>query len=107
MLLAPCGLDVGTDPVLIDYTAIIIRMTVVKVLESLVNIFLTILISNVFQEILTIHQRTSGEVLQGSSTRVVNRNPTLVTLLGGNKDNTITGLSTVDCGRSGVLQNFN
>ena len=96
MLMAPCGLNIGVNPILIDHATCVIRMRVIIICESLLDIFFTILVSHILEEALAIQKRTIGKVLQSSSAGIVDRYLAFITFLGCDKYHTITSLGTVD-----------
>ena len=104
VLLAPAGLDVGADPVSVDEAAVSIGS--VPVAELAVHIVLTVLESDVTEHVLAVHERALGVVLQSGLGGVGHGSPAFFTALGGHEHDTVTGLSTVDGGGGGVLQDL-
>ena len=106
MLLAPGGLDIGVDPVLVDDTALIIRMVVIELGHQLLEVLLAIFEVDVLDEVITTHQRALVEVLQSGLRGIVDGSLAVRTALGGHQDDTVTSLRTIDGGGGGVLQDL-
>ena len=106
VLLAPGGLDVSRDPVLVDHAAGIERVAVVIVLEVVVDIVVIVLEGKIFEHPGTVHHRTAGEVLQGGAAGVTHGSVAVLAALGGHEHDAVTGLRTVDGGGGGVLEDF-
>ena len=77
-----------------------------EALEVHVHVVVTHFKPHVLEEVLTVHHRTLGVVLQDGLGGVVHGSRAFGTALRGHEDDTVTGLGAVDGGGGGILQDL-
>ena len=104
MLLGPGGLDVGTDPVLVDDAVRVERVVVVVVGKQFAHPGVAVLVAEVGEQGLAAHLRPPGEALHGRLAFVSHDGTAVDAGLGGHEDDAVTGLCAVNGRGSCILQ---
>ena len=108
VLLAPCRLRIGVDPILVDDAAGVVMIYFVFIIELFLDVtgVVRILIVEVSEQVGTVHHGVLAEALEDGPSRVGDGSLTLGAALRGHEDDAVTRLGTVDGGGGGVLQDL-